>query len=167
MRKRAWVFALVGPLPQALGYVAGPLALARAGRRRGWRDRRPGPANRIGLLPLLAGATVMAAAIRSHYRAAPEVASLSVVPSYLAQDGIYAITRNPMYLGGALMQLGWSILLGSLPVAGVGVTYVLGMDRLGIPFEERLLHERFGPAYDSYRARVPRWLPGLPGQARR
>lgn len=158
IRKRPWVYVLVGPVPQAVGYVGGPLALARLGSYRGWRAGRPGRANLVGLVPLTAGTALLAAAIASHYSAAPDEVSLSVVPEYLATGGAYALTRDPMYVGGALMQAGWAILLGSIPVGITTVAYVIGMDRLGIPFEERLLHRRFGESYDSYQARVPRWL---------
>lgn len=83
---------------------------------------------------------------------------LSIVPEYLATDGVYRVTRNPMYLGGASMQVGWAILLGSYPVALTCLAYVVGLDRLGIPFEERMLHRRFGVSYDTYRDSVPRWM---------
>lgn len=158
IRKRAWVFAVLGPLPQAAGYIGGPIALSGRGRRHGWRDGRPGALNRLGGLPLIVGASVLGAAIVSHYRAAPEAARVTVVPSYLATGGIYRMTRNPMYLGGALMQAGWAVFFGSVPVGVALVLYVVGIDRVGIPFEERLLHDRFGLSYDTYRRQVPKWI---------
>lgn len=158
IRKRAWVYALVGPLPQAIGYIGLPLAISRLGRIRGWHGASPRPTNLLGLLPLAAGAGVLGWAVISHYRAAPDDMEVTVVPTYLATDGAYRLTRNPMYIGGALMQIGWASLLGSLPVGLTTVAYMIGMDRCGIPFEERLLHDRFGPTYDSYARCVPRWL---------
>src|SRR5207244_9398269 len=110
-------------------------------------------------LPLAAGAALLGWAIVSHYDAAPEEAPLTVVPTYLARGGAYAVTRNPMYLGGAAMQAGWAIVLGSVPVAEVGVVYLMALTAVGVPFEERLLHDRFGESYDAYRRAVPRWLP--------
>lgn len=161
--KRAWVYALVGPLPQAIGYVGLPLAISRLGTTRGWHGGRPRLTNLLGLLPLATGAGVLGWAVISHYRAAPDDMELTVVPTYLATGGAYRLTRNPMYIGGALMQTGWALLLGSLPVGLTTVAYMIGMDRYGIPFEERLLHDRFGPSYDTYARDVPRWL----GPARR
>ena len=158
MRKRAWVFALLGPLPQAIAYIGGPLALSRRGSRHGWRQGRPRSANLVGLIPLAAGSAVISTAIASHYDAAPEEVPITVVPTYLATGGIYAMTRNPMYLGGVLMQAGWAILLGSLPITVAGFVFFVAIDRFGIPFEERMLHDRFGGAYDSYRRSVPRWI---------
>ena len=68
------------------------------------------------------------------------------------------MTRNPMYVGGALMQAGWATSWAASRWGVTAIAYLIGMDRLGIPFEERLLHSRFGESYDGYTARVPRWL---------
>jgi protein-S-isoprenylcysteine O-methyltransferase Ste14 len=97
-------------------------------------------------------------AITSHWETAPAVGRVTVLPDYLVRGGAYRVTRNPMYVGGATMQLGWAILLGSVPVLTALTAFVAGMDRLGMPFEERMLHDRFGASYDEYRDEVPRWL---------
>ena len=164
MRKRKLVYAVAGPAPQVMGYVVAPLVIARRGRRHGWKNGRPGALNLLGTLPLAAGAALLGWAIASHYDAAPEEVPLTVVPNYLARGGAYAVTRNPMYLGGAAMQAGWAILLGSVPVAEVGVVYLTAMSAAGVPFEERLLGDRFGESYDAYRRAVPRWLPRADGR---
>jgi len=82
----------------------------------------------------------------------------SLVPDYLVRGGVYGRTRNPMYVGGALTLAGWAVLFGSARLATVCGAYICGMNYAGIPFEERLLHRRFGASYDAYRAQVPRWL---------
>jgi protein-S-isoprenylcysteine O-methyltransferase Ste14 len=101
---------------------------------------------------------MLAWAVASHYEAAPDEAEVTVVPTYLVGGGAYAFTRNPMYVGGAAMQAGWAVLLGSVPVLAVGLGYVTALRRWGVPFEERLLRDRFGSSYDLYRQQVPRWL---------
>jgi protein-S-isoprenylcysteine O-methyltransferase Ste14 len=63
-----------------------------------------------------------------------------------------------MYVGGAAMWAGWAILFGSTSVAAAGAALITGMATVAVPFEERMLHNNFGETYDSYRARVPRWL---------
>jgi protein-S-isoprenylcysteine O-methyltransferase Ste14 len=62
-----------------------------------------------------------------------------------------------MYLGELAIWTGWTILLGSPPVAG---TLLLGaaLMRRGVEFEERSLEEHYGEEWRSYAARTPRWL---------
>jgi protein-S-isoprenylcysteine O-methyltransferase Ste14 len=158
LRKRKVTYAVLGLPPHILGYVVAPLVVSRFGIRHGWRADRPGHVNVVGLLPLGAGGALLSWAIASHYRTAPEEAEVTLLPTYLVDCGAYGLTRNPMYLGGAAMLGGWAVFLGSVPVVLAAVGYILGMDRAGIPFEERILHDKFGDSYDEYRDHVPRWL---------
>ena len=165
VRKRKLVYAVVGPAPHLLVYAAVPIAIGRRGRRHGWSNGRPGALNWLGSIPVALGAGILGWAIASHYRAAPDEAELAVVPTYLARGGAYARTRNPMYLGGATMQAGWSIVFGSVPLAAITAGYVSAMSAVAVPFEERLLRRKFGASYDRYRQSVPRWLPRLTRRA--
>ena len=158
LRKRKITYAVLGFPPHILGYVAAPLVVSRFGRRHGWRAGRPGHVNVVGLLPLAAGGTLLSWAIASHYSTAPGEAEVTLLPTYLVDCGAYTRTRNPMYLGGAAMLVGWSVFLGSVPVALATVGFIFGMDRAGIPFEERILHDKFGDSFDEYHDHVPRWL---------
>jgi protein-S-isoprenylcysteine O-methyltransferase Ste14 len=78
--------------------------------------------------------------------------------STLVTDGVYRISRNPMYTGLAVVYLGVALLLGSWwPIAFLPVV-VLAVLTLVIRPEERYLHERFGTTYADYRTRVHRWI---------
>ena len=72
--------------------------------------------------------------------------------------GIYTRTRNPMYLGMVLVLLAWAVMLCSLLALLGPVGFVLYMNRFQIVPEERVLHQKFGAAYDTYRAQVRRWI---------
>lgn len=76
----------------------------------------------------------------------------------LVTAGIYRFTRNPMYLGLALVLLGWAAFLGSLLALAGPIAFVLYIDRFQIAPEERVLLAKFGSAYAQYKARVRRWL---------
>ena len=80
-------------------------------------------------------------------------------PAKLVVDsGIYARTRNPMYLGLTIAYLGGVLLTGVLWVL---VTLPLVLTLLitqVIRREERHLNERFPDAYAAYCAKVRRWL---------
>ncbi len=76
----------------------------------------------------------------------------------LVTGGVYRVTRNPMYLGMALLLLAWAVYLSSLlPLAGP-VVFVLYITRFQIRPEERALQARFGDDFARYAARVRRWL---------
>ena len=73
-------------------------------------------------------------------------------------NGIYGFTRNPMYLGLALILLGLAVFLAS-PWALLGpVGFVAFITRFQIRPEERALQAHFGAAYTAYCARVRRWV---------
>lgn len=78
--------------------------------------------------------------------------------SELVTGGIYRITRNPMYLGMALVLLGWALFL-SAPASLLGVVaFVAFIDRLQIRPEERAMLALFGESFRAYATRVRRWL---------
>ena len=78
----------------------------------------------------------------------------------LVTTGAYRVIRHPSYLGLLVNSLGWALAFRS----GVGLL----LTALTIPplvarirAEERLLHSQFGGAYDAYRARTARLIPGI------
>lgn len=76
----------------------------------------------------------------------------------IVDTGIYARTRNPMYLGMALAYLGLAVIADSL-VALVLLPVVVAIIQVGvIAKEEAYLERRFGAPYADYRRRVRRWL---------
>jgi protein-S-isoprenylcysteine O-methyltransferase Ste14 len=78
----------------------------------------------------------------------------------LATGGPYRWVRHPSYLGMMLGFFGWALVFRS--AVGV-VAAVLGFPLLAdrIDAEERLLAGRFGAAYDEYRRRTWRLVPGI------
>jgi protein-S-isoprenylcysteine O-methyltransferase Ste14 len=78
--------------------------------------------------------------------------------SSLVTSGIYRFTRNPMYLGLALILLAWAIFLSSAWSLLGPLVFILYMTRFQIMPEERALSDIFGAAYSQYQAKVRRWL---------
>ena len=76
----------------------------------------------------------------------------------LVTSGANAISRNPMYVGMAGLLLAHAVWRGSwtalLPLAG----FVAFIDRAQIRAEESALLEKFGAAYEAYKATTPRWI---------
>lgn len=78
--------------------------------------------------------------------------------STLVTTGVYRITRNPMYVGGAFLLLSWAVYLSSVLTFLGPLLFVLYITKLQILPEERALSAMFGSAFDAYRAKVRRWL---------
>lgn len=76
----------------------------------------------------------------------------------LVTDGVFSFSRNPMYLGMAVVLLGAALALGSAAAVVVPVAFVWILDRRFVAAEELILKDEFGSAYQEYQARVRRWL---------
>lgn len=72
--------------------------------------------------------------------------------------GVYRLTRNPMYLGLALILLGLAVYLASVWALFGPLVFAAYITRFQIVPEERVLTARFGAAFSTYCARVRRWL---------
>jgi protein-S-isoprenylcysteine O-methyltransferase Ste14 len=125
-----------------------------------WLDRRrplplPGPRyvhHLTGWPVAVAGARL----IGRSWTAATEVELQR--PARLVTSGPYAASRNPMYLGWALLQLGAGVARGSWWVIAA-VPAAAALVHREVRGEERTLDDAFGDEFRRYRATVPRYLP--------
>ena len=78
--------------------------------------------------------------------------------SSLVVTGVYRYTRNPMYVGGALLLLAWAAFLANAAAFLLVPGFVLYLTRFQIIPEERVLAGIFGAEYREYCERVRRWL---------
>lgn len=110
-------------------------------------------------LVLAIGLGVIAAAIVRFVRARTTVDPLHPeAASTLVTDGILRLTRNPMYLGMALILVAWAVWLGNAASALLVAGFIAYITRLQIAPEERALRARFGESFDIYARKVRRWL---------
>jgi protein-S-isoprenylcysteine O-methyltransferase Ste14 len=132
-----------------------------------WLVGRLGGALSIPILPkylvgaalMLLGAVIIVAArdALSRQRTAWQPGDPSAATS-LVTGGVYAYSRNPMYVGTWVFLLGTGVLIGSAYSLLLSVAYVLWVDRFQIAPEERALAVRFAHQYESYRRSVRRWV---------
>ena len=79
----------------------------------------------------------------------------------LAVTGPYALTRNPLYLGSAILAAGFVVASHSW-IAGLLVSLYFGIFYYAVMRnEEKDLRTRFGPDFDAYAARVPLFFPSI------
>jgi protein-S-isoprenylcysteine O-methyltransferase Ste14 len=78
--------------------------------------------------------------------------------SAIVADGVYRFTRNPMYLGMAMLYSGFAFALSSLGAFFILPILILIIRTQVIAREERYLESKFGDEYRTYKARVRRWI---------
>jgi len=110
-----------------------------------------------GLLPVAAGIALNIAADRQFKRCGTTVKPLQR-SSVLVIDGVFRLSRNPMYLGMVLIVSGVALFEGSVTPWIAVVALAVLLDRIFILREEKMLNETFGAAFEEYRRRVRRWL---------
>jgi protein-S-isoprenylcysteine O-methyltransferase Ste14 len=80
------------------------------------------------------------------------------VSTYLLTAGPYSFSRNPIYLGMALVLIGLAAMLGSLMPWLLVPVFVWLINRNVILVEEAMMAAVFGTEYERYCERVRRWL---------
>lgn len=78
--------------------------------------------------------------------------------STVVTSGIYRYSRNPMYLGFALLVLAFAGKLGNPLTLIMVPVFVAYLNRFQIKPEEAALTELFGQEYIAYQQQVRRWL---------
>ena len=81
----------------------------------------------------------------------------------LVTEGIFNHCRNPLYVGNILMLFGIGILANSLVYTAIVMPMFLFIYQAIVLAEENFLRGKFGASFDSYCARVNRWIPSLKG----
>ena len=114
---------------------------------------------RLGLVAVLgsAGLSLVVSAIHCFHKAKTN-ARPWLPTTALVTDGVYAFTRNPMYVAMTCFYLTAALLADSLPALAL-LPLVLLTIRYGvIAREERYLLAKFGDSYRDYMQKVARWI---------
>lgn len=77
----------------------------------------------------------------------------------LVDRGVFAHSRNPLYIGNVLIMAGLSLIINAKAVYLIGVPLVLLIYAAMIMAEEHYLCGKFGVAYEAYCRRVNRFWP--------
>lgn len=79
-------------------------------------------------------------------------------PASLVTKGVFARTRNPIYLAMLLLVLAIALMTNVAWFVPAAVVLSVALDRIVIRSEETMIGEAFGDEYDDYKRRVRRWL---------
>jgi protein-S-isoprenylcysteine O-methyltransferase Ste14 len=116
---------------------------------------RHGPA---GAIVIAASLALLFLGMGQFFFAGTQLLPNSPTNNKLVTTGVFAFTRNPMYLALTLLTLGAAIWVGQPLMYLAPLLMYLVADRVFIPFEEAKMRTQFGEAFDAYCTRVRRWF---------
>ena len=109
----------------------------------------------IGIIAEILGLIVVILSLLQLGRSA--AVGLPTGETMLRTGGLYAVSRNPVYLGAFLACLG-SCLYSIHPVNLLLFALTVAIHHRIVKQEEKFLEGRFGREWTAYRQRVPRYL---------
>ena len=115
------------------------------------------PWSLLGLIPLGAGIALNLIADGAFKTERTTVKPFET-SSALITNGVFRITRNPMYLGFVFMLTGIALLMESLSPFLVILIFIPFVQIYYIRAEERMLENTFQDAWESYSRQVRRWI---------
>jgi protein-S-isoprenylcysteine O-methyltransferase Ste14 len=110
-----------------------------------------------GILVLMAGLSVIASARIFFSRTGQSPIPWKPSPELILK-GPYRFTRNPMYLGVTLFEVGLGLAVNNLWISLFAAPALLTVHFMAVRPEERYLSQKFGESYKAYLARVRRYL---------
>lgn len=120
-------------------------------------DAIPKPYNMIGVIIIPFGLALTSWAGYIFLRTKTTIKPYEA-PKFLITSGPFQISRNPMYLGLVVVFMGTSITLGSLTPFLFPIVFMLLVELMFIPKEEKKLEKAFGTRYLDYKKEVRKWV---------
>ncbi|MEM6939866.1 MAG: isoprenylcysteine carboxylmethyltransferase family protein [Pseudomonadota bacterium] len=114
-------------------------------------------ASGLGGLLLVAGLVLIAWAALSFRRAGTSIVPHQV-PQRIITTGPFHFTRNPIYLGDALILSGFILWQGAWPLLVAIPLFVWLISRRFIAPEEARMKENFGSEFAAFAQKTRRWL---------
>lgn len=113
---------------------------------------------RGGALVLFVTGLILEGAAGAHFHRAKTAVEPWKPSTALVTGGLYRFTRNPIYLGFAIIYLGLAVGMDSPVAMAMLVPCLIVVDRFVIAREEAYLERKFGEPFRAYKTRVRRWL---------
>ncbi|MGA9058565.1 MAG: isoprenylcysteine carboxylmethyltransferase family protein [Terriglobia bacterium] len=82
-------------------------------------------------------------------------------PRAFVAIGPYKYVRNPMYIGGLVLLIGFGLYERSISILFLTLPLFLLVHSFVLFYEEPTLTRKFGSSYQEYRRAVRRWIPRL------
>jgi protein-S-isoprenylcysteine O-methyltransferase Ste14 len=113
----------------------------------------------LGIVSMMAGGTLALACVATFVIRGEGTPAPFDPPRKFVAVGPYRLVRNPMYIGGFTVLLGFGLYEGSPAIVLFALPWLLGAHLFVILYEEPHLRAIFGAPYEEYCRSVQRWLP--------
>ena len=113
---------------------------------------------KIGSTVMTSGAVVLFLGYRPMIRKGTSIVDADKHTTHIVTSGIFAFSRNPIYLGWFVVFSGMA--MGNLSWAALvaPILMIVLLNHFVVLEEEKYLEARFGNKYLNYKAQVRRWL---------
>jgi protein-S-isoprenylcysteine O-methyltransferase Ste14 len=119
----------------------------------------PGWTRAIGIALMAAGGTLAFACVATFVTRGEGTPAPFDPPRKFVAAGPYRFVRNPMYIGGFIVLLGFGLYEQSAAILLFTLPWLLAAHLFVLLYEEPHLRATFGTPYDAYCHSVRRWLP--------
>ena len=113
--------------------------------------------NILGLIFIILAIIIISSALRI-FKSHSEDPNPTSSSTQIFRDGIYKYTRNPMYLGLILFQIGLGMILSMIHIIFFALLTYLVYRYGVIEKEEVYLSRKFGEQYIKYMQKTRRWF---------
>ena len=110
-----------------------------------------------GAALIVIGMSMLLFSVISFYRRGRGTLAPWDPPKYLVVQDLYRFNRNPMYVGVAIIVLGWAVLTGNIWNYAYSAIVPLVFHLRVLLYEEKEMEHLFSQEWEAYRRAVPRW----------
>jgi protein-S-isoprenylcysteine O-methyltransferase Ste14 len=111
----------------------------------------------LGVVTILCAGLIAISALRAMNRARTAV-NPSQPTTAIVSDGVFSLSRNPIYMSFTLLYIGIALLNGAIWALLLLLPLLVIVQVGVVQREEIYLERKFGDEYLRYKARVRRWV---------
>jgi protein-S-isoprenylcysteine O-methyltransferase Ste14 len=111
----------------------------------------------LGLVVIFAAVNIKLFAVREMVRVKTNL-DIRKPAKAIATSGLYGVSRNPLYIGMILLNIGIGCIVNSWWILLLSAGLAAALQKGVIEPEESYLEQKFGDKYLRYKARVRRWI---------
>ena len=146
----------------AFAYLWGYLALGVRQYDEQFGFSLPPSSATLGIIVMVIGSLIVVSCISTFVVRGDGTPAPFDAPRRLVVRGPYRYVRNPMYIGAAVVLVGFGLYHQSVAMALFTVLFLLITHLFVLFYEEPALENSFGQSYLDYKSRVNRWIPRIP-----